>query len=120
MFNYARPIFPAIAIPLQTKSDQHFECPITHRNYLVGMLPHITKILIIGWQAKEAHFVGMLRSRLPKLRHVMVVGANTSDAGGTLKYFLVEIRLDVPYQSVGQGGFTDFIVNREGDRFFKA
>jgi len=50
----------------------------------------------------------------------MVVGANASDAEGTLKYFLVEIRLDVPYKYLGQGGFTDFIVNQEGYGFFKA
>jgi hypothetical protein len=120
MHNFGKPIFPAIAIPVQTKSEQHFECPLTHRNYLVEMLQHVTKILIIGWQAREAHFLQMLRFNLPKLRHVMVVGGNALDAQGTLKYFLVEIRLDVPDQYVGQGGFTDFIVNQEGDRFFRA
>ena len=120
MHQFGKPIFPAIAIPLRTKSNDHFECPIAHRNYLAGMLPHITKILIIGWQAKEAHFLRMLQSNLPKLSHVMVVGQNATDADGTLKYFQTEIRLDVPSKFVGQGGFTEFIVNREGDRFFKA
>jgi hypothetical protein len=120
MHNFGKPIFPAIAIPVQTKSEQHFECPIAHRDYLVGMLPHITKILIIGWQAKEAHFLRMLRSGLPKLRHVMVVGANAPDAQGTLKYFLGEIGLDLQSPFVGRGGFTDFVVNQEGYDFFKA
>jgi hypothetical protein len=83
------------------------------------MLPHITKILIIGWQAKEAHFLDMLRLKLPRLNGVMVVGRNASDAGETLKYFLPEIRYMPPYYYVGKGGFTDFVVNREGDDFFK-
>jgi hypothetical protein len=83
------------------------------------MLPHITKILIIGWQAKEAHFLEMLRLKLPLLNGVMVVGGSASDAEGTLKYFLSEIRYIPPHHYVGEGGFTDFIVNQEGHGFFK-
>jgi hypothetical protein len=120
MHTFGKPLFPAIAIPVQTKSDQYFECPPTHLDFLLKMLPHVTKILIIGWQAKEAHFLRMLQLNLPKLRHVMVVGASASDAEETLKYFLGEIRLWIPSQFVGQGGFTSFIVNQEGDDFFKA
>jgi hypothetical protein len=122
MHNFGNPIIPAIAIPVQTKSDQDFECPITHLNYFTEMLPHVTKVLIIGWQAKEAHFLRMLRSKLPNLKHVMVVGADATDAKGTLKYFVGEIGQYVASQnqSVGQGGFTDFIVNEEGLPFYRA
>lgn len=120
MHSFGKPIFPAIAIPVQTKSEQHFECPTTHRSHLEAMLPDITKILIIGWQAKEAHFLKMLRSNLPKLKNVMVVGANKSDAQSTLNYFVGEIGLRVPGQAALQGGFTDFIVNQEGHPLFKA
>jgi hypothetical protein len=120
MNRFPQPLFPAIAIPVQTKSEQSFECPLAHRTYLMEMLPEITKVLIIGWQAKEAHFLSMLRSNLPKLTHVMVVGANAEDAARTLKYFLGEIRLSVANPSVGQGGFTSFIVNQEGGSFFEA
>jgi hypothetical protein len=83
------------------------------------MLTHITKILIIGWQAKEAHFLEMLRLKLPLLNGVMVVGGSASDAEGALKYFLSEIRYIPPHHYVGEGGFTDFIVNQEGHGFFK-
>jgi hypothetical protein len=153
MHDFGRPIFPAIAIPVQTKSKDDFECPPTHLNYLAEMLPHVTKILIIGWQAKEAHFLKMLRSNLPKLGHVMVVGENASDSERIRKYFLDEIKLDLPNSGgstsflidrenasdseetrqhfvdevkldlpnpfVGQGGFTNFIVNQEGRSFFE-
>jgi SIR2-like protein len=118
--NFRSPIFPAIAIPVQTKSDEHFECPLSHRDYLAKMLPHVTRILIIGWQAKEAHFLRMLQSNLPKLTRVMVVGADEADARGTLRYFLREIGLYIADSSVGRGGFTSFVVNQEGDAFFKA
>jgi hypothetical protein len=120
-FAFAKPIFPAIAIPVQTKSEEHFECPPAHRKYLAEMLPRITKILIIGWQAKEAHFLGMLRTHLPLLRHVMIVGANEGGARETLNYFLGEMKPpQLSSQSVAREGFTEFIVNREGDSFFNA
>jgi hypothetical protein len=122
MHNFGKPIFPAIAIPVQTKTEQYFECPITHRTSLAGMLKDITKILIIGWQAREAHFLEMLRSNIPRLRHVMVVGGNASDAETTLRYFVDQVGVSISTDNVfvGQGGFTNFIVNQEGQEFFNA
>jgi hypothetical protein len=118
MFGFDRPIFPAIAIPAQTKSEHSFECPRNHIHYLSNMLPHITKILIVGWQAKEAHFLRMLNSKLPRLRHLMVVGANQQDARNTYGLFCTELGLIGPTEFVAQRGFTDFIVNHEGHTFF--
>jgi len=126
MFRFEDPIFPAIAIPVQTKSKEYFECPRTHLTYLGQMLDNITKILIIGWQAREAHFLQMLKPKLPLLRQVMVVGANRLDAEEILRYFLEAIGKQIGNQILsrnlytGQGGFTDFIVNEEGLDFFKA
>lgn len=120
IFKFGKPIFPAIAIPVQTKSENHFECPVAHRKYLADMLPRVTKILIIGWQAKEAHFLGMLRSHLPLLRHIMVIGADEANATETLTYFLGEIGQQLSSVSVARQGFTEFIVLREGEQFFKS
>jgi hypothetical protein len=122
MHNFGRPIFPAIAIPVQTKSDDYFECPADHLAYLVKMLDKVKKILIIGWQAKEAHFLRMLQNKLPMLQQVMVVGASTSDAEATFGHFSKEIdkRIFTQHRYVGKGGFTNFIVNQEGHDFFKA
>lgn len=114
-------LLPAIAIPVQTKTEESFECPGGHLEMLKELLPNVTKILIIGWQAKEAHFLEMLRrSRLPRLKRVMVVGAHATDATATLRYFLERIEVDVRNHSVGQGGFTGFVVNHEGDNFLAA
>src|SRR6266852_4410000 len=122
MFKFEEPIFPAIAIPVQTKSEQYFECPRSHLTYLGQMLDNITKILIIGWQAQEAHFLQMLKPKLPLLRQVMVVGANKEDAEKILPHFLKEIGKHILPQNryVGQGGFTHFIVTQEGGDFFRA
>lgn len=119
IFSFDRPIFPAIAIPVQTKSDESFECPSYHIVYLQKMLPLITKILIIGWQAREGHFLRMLQSKLPRLKHLMVVGANAQDARNTYGYFCAELGLIHPTEFVARGGFTDFIVNQEGHTFFR-
>jgi len=119
MFNFDKPIFPAIAIPVQTKSEEYFECPHSHLTSLAAMRPLVTKILIIGWQAREAHFLDMLRMKLPRLNSVMVVGRNALDAQGILKHFMPEIRYMAPNIYVGQGGFTDFIITQEGYNFFK-
>ncbi len=115
---HVKPIFPAIAIPFQTKSDDSFECPGNHLSYLGEMLQHVTKVLIIGWQAKEAHFLRMLRSSLNP-RRVMVVGASEANAEATRRTFLDGIGVDLPREIVGQGGFTDFIVSEEGKGFFQ-
>jgi hypothetical protein len=119
MFRFDQPIFPAIAIPVQTKSKAHFECPESHLSYLAQGLRRVTKILLIGWQAQEAHFLQMLRSNLPNLAHLMVVGQDASEAGRIGTYFLEQIRWNVPNLLVAKGGFTDFIVNQEGSSFFQ-
>lgn len=80
-------VFPAIAIPVRTKTESSFECPASHLKYLGEMLPKIKKVLIIGWQAREAHFTGMLKEKLGKLTHVMVVGCNDQDSAGCRKIF---------------------------------
>jgi len=122
MFRFEDPIFPAIAIPVQTKSEEYFECPRTHLTYLGQMLDSVTKILIIGWQAREAHFLQMLKNKLPRLGQIMVVGANATDAEKILLYFAGEIGKGMASENcfIGQGGFTDFIVNQEGRDFFMA
>jgi hypothetical protein len=65
IYNFNWPIVPAIAIPVQRKTADFFEWPSSHRTYFEELLPRVTKILIIGWQGKEAHFLKLLRERLP-------------------------------------------------------
>ncbi len=55
---------PAIAIPTQTKSS--FECPQDHLDALEEWLPHVDRILIIGWRAQEQHFLDLLKMHLGK------------------------------------------------------
>lgn len=119
MFTFHQPIFPAIAVPVETKTGDSFECPAYHMHVLSEMLKKVTKVLIIGWQAKEAHFNQMLRDASPNVRAVMVVGQDAADATRTAQLFLEDVQWRPAHVEFGQGGFTDFIVREEGDRFFR-
>jgi hypothetical protein len=115
-------LMPAIAIPLQNKTEDTFACPPSHLTYLRELLPSVTKILIIGWQAHEAHFLQILRSGLNKerLNHIMVVGKDSQGASSILTYFADQIGHLPPNNSVASWGFSQFVVNREGASFLQA
>jgi len=119
MFEVGRPIVPAIAIPVQTKTEDTFEWPPRHRAYLEELLPAVTKILIVGWQAREAHFLQMLRSAVSwrGLTHLFVVGKNAEDARAILNYFAGELGRMPGNHSVAREGFSQFVVGGEGDTF---
>lgn len=127
LYMYERPILPAIAIPVQTKSEDTFEWPPHHRVYLEQLLPSVTKILIIGWQAREAHFLQMLRDKLPMRgrpvpQHILVVGKNSADANATLQSFASELGQSQfsQFHFYANAGFTQFVANREGEAFLRA
>jgi hypothetical protein len=123
---FGRPIVPAIAIPVQTKTEDTFEWPAHHRAYLEQLLPSVTKILIIGWQAKEAHFLQMLRERLPmhgrRVAHILAVGKDADDSKAILHRFAAELaqsgyNTNHHYTS---GGFSQFVARREVETFLRA
>ncbi len=123
--SFGRPIVPAVAIPVQTKTEDTFEWPSQHRSYLEELLPSVTKILIIGWQAKEAHFLKLLREKLPaggltQITHLQVVGRVNAEAANILKQFTADIRRNVKKFHAGptQGGFSHFVAERLVDFFF--
>lgn len=114
-------LFPAIAIPVQRKDNSTFACPAAHLDNLKELLRNVTKILIIGWQAREAHFAGILKSHLSGRVRVLVVSGNQEEGKKILDYFNNQVGYKASHDSeVSTGGFTDFVVNRQGDEFFKA
>jgi hypothetical protein len=146
-FPQGRTVFPCIAIPLQNKTQDTFVWPKRHREHLEGLLPSITKILIIGWRAREAHFAELLRNNLPRVNRIMVVGCSPSDAWETQAHFVwstaIAGRIDpahfvdilsrkidripgsMSYEqavelSVAPGGFSDFVLNHRVIDFLKA
>jgi hypothetical protein len=92
----------------------------------VQSLPSVTKILIIGWQAREAHFLQMLRDKLPmqgrRVAHILAVGKDADDSKAILHRFAAELAQSGYNTShhYTDGGFSQFVANREGEAFFRA
>jgi hypothetical protein len=113
------PVLPAIAIPLQKKDV--FECPLEHIELLKKMIPKVTSILFIGWRAGEDHFLQMLQEGLTSLRAFMVVAGDQIEAKKVATRIREQLGAAARYATTitGKGGFTDFIVRREGDEFLR-
>ncbi len=109
--------FPAIAIPVQNKTEETFVWPPNHASQLQNLLPSVTKILIIGWQAREAHFSELLRGSLPRVSHVMVVGSDPLDAAKPLGHFAESTGL-VKKASIDQAAIAGRTLNFKRDRIF--
>lgn len=111
-----RALFPAIAIPLELKRD--FECPPAHIEFLTRMLPQVTKLLIIGWRGMDAPFLDLLKENLnPEVRAYVVAG-NEKEVRGLVDKLNGE-GIHVPQFFLGNG-FTEFVVQRDGEEFFKS
>jgi hypothetical protein len=125
IFNFESPIVPAIAVPVQTKTEDTFEWPQSHRAYLEQLLPSVRKILIIGWQAKEAHFMQMLRDKLPRggreVAHIMVVGKGAEDSKEILHRFAAELGQSGYHSNhhYTDGGFSKFVAERKAGAFLR-
>jgi hypothetical protein len=113
-----KPAIPGLAIPVETKTDSHFECPQEHLEALRAFLPQVKKILIIGWRGTEAHFKELLKENIgarPAIP-VMVVSGSKDAAEATCRILRETIRVEC--QSTN-AGFTEFIVRKEGEEFLK-
>jgi hypothetical protein len=109
-----RGLFPAIAIPVVQKSG--FECPVRHEQALRAAIPHVTRILTIGWRGTEQHFLSLLRENFKTVpKSVMIVAGNKEEA--------IHVETNLRAAGVGQSfvtsdsGFSEAIRNREIDRF---
>jgi hypothetical protein len=117
---------PCIAIPVQTKTKNTFECPSHHLKHLERLLKSVTKILIIGWQAREAHFPELLKNTLIKPLSLMVVCGSSEAGKKVCDPFIEQVgpKFSPGNVHITTGGFTDFVVGRQGDEqgdeFFKA
>jgi len=114
------PVFPAIAIPVETKRS--FECPPTQLEELVALLREVSKILVIGWRATEAHFLALLANKLTGLRRgaqLHIVAGPDKQQGGDIGVHICRALLNNPPQSptVDACGFTDFILIRRAEQF---
>jgi len=103
---------PALAIPIQTK--QVFECPLTHLQHLKERLPHVDKLLIVGWRGMDQHFVSLLRDGLKQVRGTLVCGDAADSA--SLVATLQKANIEGEFQTYDHG-FTRYVVERHVDGY---
>jgi len=85
-------VTPAIAIPVDKKDE--FACPETHIEALQRVLPHVQKIITIGWRATEDKFLNLLFSNLKPTAppDLMIVSGDIGGATETLNNLTTEGR----------------------------
>ena len=112
-----KPAFPAIAIPVETKRS--FECPAEMLEGLVELLPFVSKLLIIGWRATEAHFLSLLKTNLRRGVQLYIVAGSDQNEAEDIKVRINRALLNNPpsSSSVDPGGFTDFMLHRRAAQF---
>jgi hypothetical protein len=106
-------LFPALAIPVESKLD--FECPEAHLEALRAAIPQVDKLLVVGWRAAETPFLQLLATNLQQPLHGLVVAGDKAAAMETANR-LSEAGVVGLYKHA-EGGFTDFVVERQGDEF---
>jgi hypothetical protein len=113
----ARPLVPAIAIPVQSKGA--FECPENHVAALRACLPNVRKLLVIGWQATDAPFLDLLRDPGRQGMKGLVVAGRREWAMPVINTLTRSLDRPGEFQPA-TGGFTDFIVRHEVEAFLGA
>jgi hypothetical protein len=85
------PLRPAIAVPMVTKTGDHFACPPDNLRMLHQAIPLVSHLLVVGWRGAEGHFHERWRraaSVKSVLQRALVVDASEKAAAyvdGTLK-----------------------------------
>ncbi len=97
------PLYPAVAIPVTSKTDSSFECPAEHLSLLTELVPRVTKVLAIGWRGREQHFLDMLRG-LRRQVAVTAVAETVQAAEETLG--LIKGVCDAARDDKGWAGFS--------------
>lgn len=116
--NADQPWFPAIAIPLERKSQ--FVCPGQILMKLEAVLPSVTSIMVIGWRGTEDHFIRLLDEHLRPHVRIFVVDKDLQAAGRTaahLKSSLGKCQPDTGGEPAT--GFSEFVLSPRCSQILK-
>ena len=86
---------------------------------LTALMPQVTKVLVIGWRATEAHFRTILAQNLRRGIQPYIVAGPDQNEAEDIKVRMNRALANNPpsSSSVDPGGFTDFILNRRAEQF---
>lgn len=104
---------PAISVPLQTKTDSEFECPLEHLAMLKKDLPEVDRVISVGWRGQEAHFMELWRQHSPQFLagRLCVSGSHES-----AQYVANQIAMNIKTATmpiIGDQGFSGFMSSKE-------
>lgn len=88
--------------------------------YFEQLLPQVTKILIVGWQAREAHFLQVLRGQHVRPLCIQIVDSDETRGRAVLDEFTAQLKFRPSKAFISQGGFTRFIAESGIDTFLSA
>jgi len=71
-------LFPAVAIPVERKAS--FECPDDHLERFKNVVVDVTRVIVVGWRATEAHFLDVLEKHMAKNRRIALHAVTESRA----------------------------------------
>ena len=113
------PLFPALAIPVENKS--RYECPRDHVKTLEDCLPHVERLLIIGWKAAENTLLKTMAKSVQKKTRVMIVSSNHESALDVIHKLTMPMEESnvKPEYYTTNGGFSNFIFSKELDDFLR-
>jgi len=101
---------PALAVPIQSKGS--FECPPQHIEALQRLLPHVDRVLVIGWRAMEEHFLRMLKADGPKNSRRMLIACKSRKDSGHVFRRLEDVfqvnRSDLGFAELWKRGVSNF------------
>lgn len=96
--------FPALAIPVE--EGKNFECPATHVQTLEKLMKATDKLLIVGWRARERHFLKLWETaHKPERVHI---ANNEADEGHMAARELEAVGF-TPGAYAHPGGFVSYV-----------
>jgi len=109
--------FPAIAIPVEKKSS--FECPQHMIDELTGLLPQVSKMLVIGWRATEKHFLALLKEHLKPMVFLYTVAHDHREAVEINTHIQAALPDKLPdsFADPDASGFTQFMLTDRAKQF---
>jgi len=97
--------FPALAIPVVSKSQSDFIFPPGHGERMLAALDKTTAILVIGWAAAEQHFMDEISARVRHDIPVLIVCGN----GGSATSESLKTAGGLSNTADSKSGFSDFL-----------
>ena len=107
---------PALALPVSGTKD--FVCPDNHIEYLKSVLDKVSRVLIIGWKAGDAHILKLMQERANRPNVLFTIVSGSKEDCEQIEKILNQY---IPLATVGEKiiGFSSFLGSKGCRVFFR-